>query len=111
MEKIEQYEKILTEYADQKMTDLDFVTNYSKSKNKTSIISFNLDKIHAHEVASFLDVEGIAVRAGHHCCQPLMKLLNVTATSRISFGVYNTKSEIDYFIDSLAKCKNFFGVK
>ena len=111
MDKIEQYEKILTEYADQKMEDLDFVTNYSKSKNKTSIISFNLNKIHAHEVASFLDVEGIAVRAGHHCCQPLMKLLNVTATSRISFGIYNTKSEIDYFIDSLTKCKNFFGVK
>ena len=93
------------------MADLDFVINYSKSKNKTSIISFNLNKIHAHEVASFLDVEGIAVRAGHHCCQPLMKLLNVTATSRISFGIYNTKSEIDYFIDSLTKCKNFFGVK
>ena len=111
MDKIEQYEKKLTEYADQKIADLDFVLNYSKSKNKTSIISFNLNKIHAHEVASFLDVEGIAVRAGHHCCQPLMKLLNVTATSRISFGVYNTKSEIDYFIDSLAKCKNFFGVK
>ena len=111
MEKIELYEKMLTEYADEKMSKLDFVNTYSKSNKKTSIISFNLDDIHAHEVASFLDVEGIAVRAGHHCCQPLMKILDVVATSRISFGVYNTKSEIDYFVDALVKCKNFFSVK
>jgi len=102
---------MLTEYADEKMSKLDFVNTYSKSNKKTSIISFNLDDIHAHEVASFLDVEGIAVRAGHHCCQPLMKILDVVATSRISFGVYNTKSEIDYFVDALVKCKNFFSVK
>ena len=111
MEKIELYEKMLTEYADEKMSKLDFVNTYSKSNKKTSIISFNLDDIHAHEVASFLDVQGIAVRAGHHCCQPLMKILDVIATSRISFGVYNTKSEIDYFVDALVKCKNFFSVK
>lgn len=111
MEKIELYEKMLTEYADEKMSKLDFVNTYSKSNKKTSIISFNLDDIHAHEVASFLDVQGIAVRAGHHCCQPLMKILDVVATSRISFGVYNTKSEIDYFVDALVKCKNFFSVK
>tara|TARA_B100000768_G_scaffold178074_1_gene193231 strand:- start:167 stop:1396 length:1230 start_codon:yes stop_codon:yes gene_type:complete len=111
MEKIEQYEKMLTVYADKKMSELDFVNIYSKSKNKTSIISFNLEKIHAHEVASFLDVQGIAVRAGHHCCQPLMKILNVVATSRLSFGIYNNKQEIDYFIDALIKCNNFFSVK
>ena len=111
MEKIEQYEKMLTIYADKKMSELDFVNIYSKSKNKTSIISFNLEKIHAHEVASFLDVQGIAVRAGHHCCQPLMKILNVVATSRLSFGIYNNKQEIDYFIDALIKCNNFFSAK
>ena len=111
MEKIEQYEKMLTVYADKKMSELDFVNIYSKSKNKTSIISFNLEKIHAHEVASFLDVQGIAVRAGHHCCQPLMKILNVVATSRLSFGIYNNKQEIDYFIDALIKCNNFFSAK
>ena len=111
MVKIEKYEKMLTEYADSKLSELDFVNLYSNSSYKTSIISFNLENIHAHEVASFLDVEGIAVRAGHHCCQPLMKKLNVSATSRLSFGVYNTKSEIDYFVDSLIKCKNFFSVK
>ena len=111
MSNIEKYENELTLYADQKISDLDFVKTYSESKHKTSIISFNLNDIHAHEVASFLDVEGIAVRAGHHCCQPLMKLLNVPATSRLSFGIYNDKSEVDSFVDALVKCKNFFKVK
>ena len=110
MSSIEKYENELTLYADQKISELDFVKTYSESKHKTSIISFNLNDIHAHEVASFLDVEGIAVRAGHHCCQPLMKLLNVPATSRLSFGIYNDKSEVDSFVDALVKCKNFFKV-
>ena len=110
MSNIEKYENELTLYADQKISELDFVKTYSESKHKTSIISFNLNDIHAHEVASFLDVEGIAVRAGHHCCQPLMKLLNVPATSRLSFGIYNDKSEVDSFVEALTKCKNFFKV-
>ena len=110
MSNIEKYENELTLYADQKISELDFIKTYSESKHKTSIISFNLNDIHAHEVASFLDVEGIAVRAGHHCCQPLMKLLNVPATSRLSFGIYNDKSEVDSFVDALVKCKNFFKV-
>jgi cysteine desulfurase/selenocysteine lyase len=110
MGNIEKYENELTLYADQKISELDFVKTYSESKHKTSIISFNLNDIHAHEVASFLDVEGIAVRAGHHCCQPLMKLLNVPATSRLSFGIYNDKLEVDSFVDALVKCKNFFKV-
>ena len=110
MSNIEKYENELTLYADQKISELDFVKTYSESKHKTSIISFNLNDIHAHEVASFLDVEGIAVRAGHHCCQPLMKLLNVPATSRLSFGIYNDKSEVDSFVEALVKCKNFFKV-
>ncbi len=110
MSNVEKYENELTLYADQKISELDFVKTYSESKYKTSIISFNLNDIHAHEVASFLDVEGIAVRAGHHCCQPLMKLLNVPATSRLSFGIYNDKSEVDSFVEALIKCKNFFKV-
>ena len=110
MSNIEKYENELTLYADQKISELDFVKTYSESKHKTSIISFNLNNIHAHEVASFLDVEGIAVRAGHHCCQPLMKLLNVPATSRLSFGIYNDKSEVDSFVEALIRCRNFFKV-
>ncbi|MFL2900620.1 MAG: cysteine desulfurase [Candidatus Pelagibacterales bacterium] len=102
------HEKELSIYALSKMRDMEFVEIYGNGNDKSSIISFNLKQIHAHEVASFLDVEGIAIRAGHHCCQPLMKHLNVNATSRISFGIYNNIQEIDIFIEALNKCKEFF---
>jgi len=108
IENIMRHEQELSNYALDRMREIEFVEIYGKGKDKTSIISFNLNKIHPHEVASFLDVEGIAVRAGHHCCQPLMKHLNISATSRISFGVYNSLQEIDVFIDALKKCKDFF---
>ena len=102
------HEKELSIYALSKMRAMEFVEIYGNGNDKSSIISFNLKQIHAHEVASFLDVEGIAIRAGHHCCQPLMKYLNVNATSRISFGIYNNIQEIDIFIEALNKCKEFF---
>ena len=102
------HEKELSIYALSKMRAMEFVEIYGNGNDKSSIISFNLKQIHAHEVASFLDVEGIAIRAGHHCCQPLMKHLNVNATSRVSFGIYNNIQEIDIFIEALNKCKEFF---
>jgi len=102
------HEKELSIYALSKMRAMEFVEIYGNGNDKSSIISFNLKQIHAHEVASFLDVEGIAIRAGHHCCQPLMKHLNVNATSRVSFGIYNNIQEIDLFIEALNKCKEFF---
>ena len=102
------HEKELSIYALSKMRAMEFVEIYGNGNDKSSIISFNLKQIHAHEVASFLDVEGIAIRAGHHCCQPLMKHLNVNATSRVSFGIYNNIQEIDIFIEALNKCKDFF---
>lgn len=102
------HEKELSIYALSKMRAMEFVEIYGNGNDKSSIISFNLKQIHAHEVASFLDVEGIAIRAGHHCCQPLMKYLNVNATSRVSFGIYNNIQEIDIFIEALNKCKEFF---
>ena len=108
IENIMKHEQELSNYALEKMMGLEFLEIYGKGKEKSSIISFNLDQIHAHEVASFLDVEGIALRAGHHCCQPLMKHLNVNATSRISFGVYNNINEVDIFIEALNKCRDFF---
>ena len=108
IENIMKHEQELSNYALDKMLEMEFVKIYGKGKEKSSIISFNLNQIHAHEVASFLDVEGIAVRAGHHCCQPLMKHLNINATSRISFGVYNSINQIDIFIEALNKCKDFF---
>tara|TARA_B100000965_G_scaffold109829_1_gene90747 strand:- start:1076 stop:2296 length:1221 start_codon:yes stop_codon:yes gene_type:complete len=108
MSEISEHEFKLTNYALNKMQELDFVDIHGANGNKHSIISFNIKNVHAHEVSSFLDVEGIAIRAGHHCCQPLMKHLSLNSTARVSFGVYNTENEVDTFIGALKKCKDFF---
>lgn len=71
-------------------------------------MTFNIDGVHPHDVATVLDAEGIAVRAGHHCAQPLMKWLNVTATARASFYLYNTEEEIDALVSALKKTKEYF---
>ena len=105
---ISEYEKKLTGYALDKMQELDFIEIHGGNNDKHSIISFNLSNIHPHEVSSFLDVEGVAIRAGHHCCQPLMKHLNLNSTARVSFGMYNTEYEVDIFINALRKCRDFF---
>ena len=72
-------------------------------------MTFNLGDIHPHDVSTVLDAEGIAIRAGHHCCQPLMRILNVTATARASFYLYNTEEDIDRLADGLIRTKEFFG--
>ena len=79
-------------------------------RDKSSILSFNLKGVHAHDVAQILDSEGVAIRAGHHCCMPLMGVLGVAATARASFYLYNTEKEIDTFINGLHKVKKVFGV-
>ena len=108
MSEISEYELRLTNYALNKMQELDFLDIHGANGNKHSIISFNIKNVHSHEVSSFLDVEGIAIRAGHHCCQPLMKHLNLNSTARLSFGMYNTEEEIDIFINALKNCRDFF---
>jgi cysteine desulfurase/selenocysteine lyase len=108
MSEISDHELRLTNYALHKMQELDFLDIHGANGTKHSIISFNIKNVHSHEVSSFLDVEGIAIRAGHHCCQPLMKHLSLNSTARASFGVYNTENEVDIFISALKKCKDFF---
>lgn len=108
MSEISEHEFRLTNYALNKMQELDFVDIHGANENKHSIISFNIKNVHSHEVSSFLDVEGIAIRAGHHCCQPLMKHLDLNSTARLSFGMYNTEDEVDIFINALKKCRDFF---
>jgi len=108
MSEISEHELKLTNYALHKMQELDFVDIHGANGNKHSIISFNIKNVHSHEVSSFLDVEGVAIRAGHHCCQPLMKHLSLNSTARVSFGVYNAEHEVDTFIGALKKCKDFF---
>ncbi|KGP91650.1 cysteine desulfurase [Pontibacillus chungwhensis BH030062] len=108
LDEIEAHEKRLAQYAMDRLQTIEGVTIYGP-KDRAGLITFNLDDVHPHDVATVLDAEGIAVRAGHHCAQPLMKWLNVSATARASFYVYNTEEDIDAFVDGLKKTKEFFG--
>ncbi|MCP3772267.1 cysteine desulfurase [Paenibacillus sp. MZ04-78.2] len=109
LEAIEQHEKQLTAYAMERMLQIDGLTVYGPQQNRAGLITFNLDDVHPHDVATVLDADGIAVRAGHHCCQPLMRWLNVTATARASFYLYNTEADVDRLVASLIKTKEYFG--
>lgn len=109
---IEKYEKKLTQIALNKLKKINGIEIYSPgSKNSLSIISFNIKEIHPHDVASILNEENIAIRAGHHCCMPLMKKLQIPGTCRISFGIYNTKEDIDKLINGLKKVQETFKIK
>ena len=109
MKQIQSRGKELTDYAMEKLKDIDGITIYGP-KERGAVISFNVDDIHAHDVAQILDSEGVAIRAGHHCCMPLMSVLGVPATARASFYLYNTEKEIDTFINAIHKVKKVFGV-
>ena len=108
MNTIAKYEKELQNYAKEKLQSISGLTIYGAAKDKGAVISFNLENIHPHDVAHILDTMGIAIRAGHHCAQPIMKRLNVPATNRASFYIYNTLSEIDSLIDGLTKTIELF---
>ncbi|MBU8906612.1 cysteine desulfurase [Desertibacillus haloalkaliphilus] len=108
LDQIEAHEHELAEYALEQLSEVDGVTVYGP-KHRAGLVTFNCDDVHPHDVATVLDAEGIAVRAGHHCAQPLMKWLDVTATARASFYLYNTKEEIDEFVVGLKKTKEYFG--
>ncbi|MBA3663551.1 MAG: cysteine desulfurase [Bacteroidetes bacterium] len=103
MKAIHAYELELTNYAQLKLLELPEVIVYGQSTNKAAVISFNVKDTHPFDVGTLLDNYGIAVRTGHHCTQPLMNLLCVPGTVRVSFAIYNTKQEIDFFIEKLKK--------
>jgi len=103
IETILDHESELVNYAQNKLSEIAEVTQYGKSSSKAAVISFNVKNAHPFDVGTLLDKYGIAVRTGHHCTQPLMNLLCVPGTVRISFAMYNTKSEIDFFIEKLKK--------
>ena len=108
MQSIADYEKELLNYAKEKLQNIPGLSIYGKAKEKGAVISFNIGKIHPHDVAHILDTSGIAIRAGHHCAQPIMKRLKVPATNRASFYIYNTFAEIDSLIDGLTKTVDLF---
>jgi len=108
MQSIADYEKELLSYAKEKLQNIPGLSIYGKAKEKGAVISFNIGKIHPHDVAHILDTSGIAIRAGHHCAQPIMKYLKVPATNRASFYLYNTFEEIDSLIEGLTKTVDLF---
>lgn len=110
MEQIAAYEYELLTYATEKLNEIPEVNIIGQSQQKAAVISFVLGDIHAHDVGTILDTEGVAVRAGHHCAMPLMQRFNVPATVRASFGIYNTKQEIDILCEALLKVKALFSV-
>ncbi len=109
MPRITMYEQQLTTYALEKMREIDGLEIYGMAPERGGAISFNLGQIHPHDLSHFLDQQGIAVRAGHHCAQPIMRKLNVAATTRASFYFYNTFEEIDYLVEQLKAAREFFG--
>lgn len=108
LDNIDRHEKELAAYAYSKLSEIDGITIYGPREGRVGLITFNLDDVHPHDVATVLDSEGIAVRAGHHCCQPLMRWLDVTATARASFYLYNTEQDVDRLAASLLRTKEFF---
>ena len=102
-ENILKYENYLLKYATEKLKKIDGIKIYGESIEKTSVISFNINGIHAYDLGSILDKFGIAVRTGQHCAQPIMDFFNIPGTIRVSLAFYNTKEEIDLLFDSLNK--------
>lgn len=105
---IEAHVAMLTDYAMKQLRALGGITIYGP-EHRSGLITFNLDDVHPHDTATVLDSYGIAVRAGHHCAQPLMKWLEVTATARASFYLYNTTEDVDRLVEGLKNAKEFFG--
>ncbi|WP_375690743.1 cysteine desulfurase [Pseudooceanicola sp. LIPI14-2-Ac024] len=109
MDAIAAHEKTLAEYANTRLKGLNWLNIQGNAPGKAAIFSFTLDgAAHAHDISTILDKKGVAVRAGHHCAQPLMEHLGVTATCRASFGMYNTTEEVDVLIDALELAHELF---
>ena len=103
IDNIAKQEEVLLQHAQQELEKVEGIKFFGQAKNKVSVISFGFDDVHHQDLAILLDNFGIAIRTGHHCTQPLMKRLGILGTSRVSFAVYNTTEEIDYFIEALNK--------
>ena len=104
-ENIASYEQELLEYGTKRLLEIEGLTIYGTSENKASVISFNIEGIHPYDIGTIIDKLGIAVRTGHHCAQPIMNFLNIPGTIRASFAFYNTKEEIDTFVEAVKKAQ------
>ncbi len=108
--KIQEIEHEVISYARQELSKLDYLTLYTtpNEENHSSVISFNINGVHPHDVASILDSEGVCVRSGNHCAQPLMRFLGIDSTCRASFYIYNTKDDVDKLVKALDKAYGMF---
>lgn len=107
--KIHEIEEELLRYGTEKLSSIEGLKIYGRAANKASVISFGMEGLHPQDIATLVDKEGVAIRTGHHCAQPLMKFLCVPATCRASFSVYNNKEDIDQLYNALLKVKRIFG--
>ncbi|HEY2493209.1 MAG TPA: cysteine desulfurase [Paenibacillus sp.] len=109
MDNIERHERTLAAYAIDRLSEIEGITLYGPRHREVGLVTFNLGEVHPHDVATVLDASGIAIRAGHHCCQPLMRWLQVSSTARASFYLYNTEDDIDRLVSALIQTKEYFG--
>jgi len=111
MNNVIQHEKELMDYGKEILRKNNSVKLIGNPKKKGAVLSFTIEGIHPHDIATILDEDGVAIRAGHHCCQILHETLGITATARASLGIYNTKDDIDRLNSSINKCKKIFNLK
>ena len=109
-DKLIRHEQALLSYATQSVMDIPGVRIIGNALEKTGILSFVLEGVHPHDIGSILDLQGVAIRTGHHCTMPLMKYFGISATARASFGLYNTKAEVDKLVAEILHVKEVFGV-
>ena len=110
IQNIMEHEKKIMEYGLENLRKNNSVTIIGNPKDRGSIISFSIKGIHPHDIATILDEDGVAIRAGHHCCQILHDKIGIPATARASLGIYNTKEDIDVFCKSIDNCKKVFNI-
>ena len=105
---INKHEEDLLNYATSKLKKINEVKIIGEAKEKAAVLSFIIEGIHPHDIGTIMDSHGIAIRAGHHCTQPIMDFYNVPATARASFAIYNTKEDVDELVKAIEKCIKVF---
>ena len=111
LDKISENENDVLRYGIDKIRKNNSINLVGDPKNKASVISFTLKGIHPHDIATILDDDGVAIRAGHHCCQIFHEKMNLAATARVSIGIYNTKEDIDILCKAIVNCRKIFDLK